>query len=878
MNYGRRNASKKQEKINSKSTMQKKRVGVRLFKGFLIFTVLLCVVGVAAGGLIIKQIIDNAPEITAESVKPKGYSSKIFADDGVTVTGNPTASGANRIYKTIDEIPVDLQHAFVAIEDSRFYTHKGIDPKGILRAGIVGITSGDFSEGASTITQQLIKNNVFPDFINESGYEKVQRKLQEQYLALQLEKDLSKDEILESYMNTINLGQNTLGVQAASLRYFGKDVSELTLSECATIAAITQRPGTFNPITNPDDNARRRKKVLDHMLEQGYIEQPAYDEALADDVYSRIQTVNTQILEEKNITSYFNDALIEQLLKDFSSPEGLGYSDTQAYNAVYGSGLTIFSTQNTTIQNICEEELSKDSNFPSKIEWGVDYALTITRADKSQENFSAGHLKKFGAENYNDDQGLLFSSQDNAYARIEEFRNSVSQEGDITYDEYVNLSPQPQSSVCVIDQSNGHIKALVGGRGEKTTNRGLNRAYTGSTRQPGSCFKILAVYAPALDAGGRTLADVEVDEPHTYSNGKSIGNWWGNYYVGAATLRKAIEQSMNIPTVKVLQDISVDLGYEYVQKFGISTLDETDKVESIALGGVMHGVYNYELTAAYAAIANGGVYYEPVLYTKVLDHDGNVLIDNAKEPVQVLKDTTAALLTDAMKDVVSQGTAAPYAQLSNMAVAGKSGTTNSNRDFWFSGYTPYYTCSIWMGYDENKEMNGGNWYYHERIWSKIMNRINSELGLEYKDFTMPSSIVKRTICTETGLLALSSGNDEGIGACKNTITEYFAPGTVPTKTCPGHERKEVLICSETGLLALETDPNPNDNIGICTNTTKKYFDPDDVPTETCPGHQIAAPEVPTEPESPSTPEVPPTQPEVPPTQPEVPDNGTTPSE
>ena len=790
MNYSKRKASKKHKEINSKSKMQKKRVGVRLFKGFLIFVILICIAGAAAVGLFLKQVIDDAPEITAESIKPQGYSGTIYADDGVTVTGKPTGSGANRIYKTIDEIPVDMQHAFVAVEDPRFYEHGGFDIKGILRAGFVGITSGHFSQGGSTITQQLIKNNVFPNFVNETETERVTRKIQEIYLSVQIEKMLNKEAILESYMNTINLGQNTLGVQAASLRYFGKDVSELTLSECATIAGITQSPGKYNPITNPEENAKRRKRVLDDMLEQGYIDQTAYDEAMADDVYARIQTVNTQVMEEDNITSYFNDALLEQLMDDLTSSEGLGYSDTQAYNAIYGSGLSIFSTQNLTIQKICEEELCNDSNFPSTIEWGVDYALTIYRADGSQENYSSGHLKKFGAEQYNDSQGRLFASQEAAYARIEAFRASVSKEDDVSYDEYVNLSPQPQCAVSVIDQSNGHIKALVGGRGQKTTNRGLNRAYTGSKRQPGSCFKILAVYAPALDMGSRTLASVEVDEPYKYSTGVSIGNWWGNYYVGSVTVREAIAESMNIPTVKILQDISVNTGYEWVsEKFGISTLTDTDYIESLALGGITNGVYNYELTAAYAAIANGGVYNEPILYTKVLDHDGNILIDNTKEPVTIMKDTTAALLTSAMQDVVNSGTAAPYAQLNNMPAAGKSGTTSDNKDFWFAGYTPYYTCSIWLGYDDNKEMNGRNWYFHEKIWSNIMERITDEFGLAYKNFTMPSSITRRTICAETGLLALTTDTDteDLIGICEHTITEYFAPGTAPTRTCEGHK-------------------------------------------------------------------------------------------
>ena len=777
MNYGKQNASKKQKDITSKTTMRRKKIGVRLFKACLICFLILCISGAVGAGILVKKIIDDAPEITPDSIKPQGHMSTILADDGITTTDTLKAAGSNRVYKSIDEIPKDLQHAFVAIEDSRFYTHKGIDPQGILRAAVVTLTSGGSrSEGASTITQQLIKNNVFPNFINESKVERVERKIQEQYLALQIEKQMSKDDILENYLNTVNLGQNTLGVQTASKRYFNKDVSELTLSECATIAVITNSPGRYNPITNPEDNARRRKKLLGDMLEQEYITQEEYDEALNDDVYARIQDTNVKFQEDDQITSYFNDALTEQLMEDMTSPEGLGYTDTQAYNALYGGGLSIYSTQNVTIQNICDEELNNDNNFPGNVEWGLHYALTVTHPDGSQDNYNDGHVKIFGKEQYDDDQGRLFSSQEGAQARVDAFKETVIGEGD-TIDEFMLLSPQPQSSVCVIDQANGQIKALVGGRGPKTTNRSLNRAY-GTTRQAGSTFKILAVYAPALDSAGMTLADVEVDEPYKYqTTDKEVHNWWGDSYRGPATLRKAIEQSMNIPTVKVLNKIGISLGFEYCQNFGLSTLDDADRIESLALGGITHGVYNYELTAAYAAIANGGVYNEPTLYTKVLDHDGNVLIENTPETRTVLKETTAALLTSAMIDVVQKGTAAPYAQLNNMAAAGKSGTTNKNRDFWFSGYTPYYTCSIWLGYDDNKEMNGDNWYFHERIWSNIMERINSSLGLAYTDFQMPSSLIQKGICAESGKLATEN--------CPS-YREWFEPGTEPTEYCEDH--------------------------------------------------------------------------------------------
>lgn len=775
MNYGKQNASKKQKNITSKSAMKKKKMGVRIFKACLIIFLILCISGVAGAGIIVKKIIDHAPDITPDSIKPQGYMSTIYADDGITPTDTLTAAGSNRVYKTIDEIPEDLQHAFVAIEDSRFYTHKGIDPQGILRAAVVTITSGGRrSEGASTITQQLIKNNVFPNFIHETKIEKIERKIQEQYLALQIEKQMSKQDILENYLNSVNLGQNTLGVQAAAKRYFNKDVSELTLSECATIAVVTNSPGKYNPITNPEENAKRKKKLLGDMLEQEYIDQTQYDEALNDDVYARIQDTNVKYQEDDNITSYFNDALTEQLMKDMTSPDGLGYTDTQAYNAIYGGGLSIYSTQNLTIQNICDEELNKDANFPKKIEWGLHYALTVTHPDGSQDNYNDGHVKIYGKNQYNDKQGRLFASQDDAKKRVEEFKSTVVKDGD-SVDEFMLLSPQPQSSVTVMDHKTGQIKAMVGGRGPKTTNRSLNRAY-GTTRQAGSCFKILAVYAPALDSAGMTLADVEVDEPYNYqSTGQPIRNWWGKSYRGPATLRKGIEQSMNIIAVKVINKIGVPLGYEYCQKFGISTLDSADRVESLALGGITHGVYNYELAAAYATIANGGVYNEPILYTKVLDHDGNVLIENKPKSRTVLKETTAALLTNAMEDVIKKGTAAPYAQVKNMAVAGKTGTTNSAHDFWFSGYSPYYTCTIWMGYDDNKEMTSH--FHHERIWARIMTRINEAFDLPYTEFEMPRSLHKKSICSTTGKLASD--------ACP-AYTEWFESGTEPSTYCDKH--------------------------------------------------------------------------------------------
>ena len=780
MNYGKKKAAKRQKKITSKSTMQGKRIVVRLFKALLICIILAAVVGVAGGGLFIKKIIDDTPHVSASDVKPKGFTTFVYADDGSTEIERFVSSGSNRVYKSIDEIPKDLQHAFVAIEDERFYKHNGIDLQGIARAAVVGIArGGNFTEGASTLTQQLIKNNVFPNFTKEKTfYDKFQRKIQEQYLALQIEKKMDKSEIIESYLNTINLGQNCLGVQAASQRYFGKDVSDLTLSECAVIAGITQSPSTYDPITHPDNNKVRRNKVLKNMLEQDYISQKQYDEALADDVYARIQTTNTAS-QADNTYSYFVDALAQQVIQDLK--DQLGYTDTQAYNAVYSGGLSIYSTQNQTMQQICDEEANDDSNYPGLKEYGLDYALTVTRADGSTENYGSNNIKNYVKETYGKDQGLLYSSEDAARAMVEEWKATIAREGD-TYDERITITPQPQSSITIMDQKTGQIKAMVGGRGEKASSLGLNRAYQGSKRQPGSTFKILAAYAPALDSCDKTLATTIDDEPYTLKNGQVLRNA-NKQYGGTTTLREGIKRSINVVAVKLSDEITQELGYEYCQKFGISTLVKNKTIngkvfddstsQTLALGGITEGVYNYEMCAAYATIANGGEYNKPTLYSKVVDHDGNVLLDGTGESHTVIKDSTAYLLTNVMEDVVNSGTGTAC-QLPNMPVAGKTGTTTSNKDLWFCGFTPYYTCAVWGGYDDNKECDYDT-SFRFRLWKGIMSRIHE--NLEEKDFKVPSSVERKSICTITGKLA---------GSGCPSITEYFAKDTLPTETCSGH--------------------------------------------------------------------------------------------
>lgn len=801
MNYGRTSASMRYRKISSKKALKRKRAGVRLFGVFLGICIAICVIGAVVVGGFFKKIIDDAPKITAEDIKPSAHMSTVYANDGVTVLDTFVDAGSNRIYVSIDEIPEHMQNAFIAIEDTRFREHNGIDLKGIARAGITGIMSGNFSQGASTITQQLIKNSVFPNFVNETRMQSVERKIQELYLAVQIEKEINdKDVILENYLNTINLGQNTLGVQAASRRYFGKDVSELTLSEAVTIAGITQSPGNLNPITNPEANAKRRTKVLDDMLEQGYISQAEHDEAMADNVYERIQVTNTEYTESQTVNSYFVDEVAKQVIKDLCNE--LGYSETQAHNAVYSGGLSIVSTQDVRMQQICDEEINNDANYPSTIKWGVSCAITITKEDGTQTHYDHYDLETYMKNQYGVEYGTTFKSEEEANAKIEEFIGTLKTEPTDTALTRITISPQPQATIVVMDQYTGHVKAMVGGRGEKTENMSLNRA-TQSTRQPGSCFKVLSTFVPALDTHGDTLATVIEDAPFSYSNGQKVSNWWGDSYKGNLTIRDCITQSANVCSVKKLTEITPLLGYKYLtENFGITTLSaENDVFQPLALGGISKGVYNIEMTAAYAAIANKGVYTEPIVYTHIYDHNGNLLYENVPETHVAMKETTAALITNAMEDVITDadGTGGA-ARLSNMAVAGKTGTSQKSKDLWLSAFTPYLTASVWAGFDDSQPMEHLNQSFHNRLWKKIMTRIHE--GYESKSFEMPDSLKKTSVCTKTGKLASSE-------FC-TPYSEYFEEGTVPTQGCNGHAAEEAAKKAEEEAKK-KTEESKNEN-------------------------------------------------------------------
>ena len=793
-----------------KKTVEKQRELVSLQKKFStktlvtilklsLFCVLFAVSFLTSFGIgTLKGIIDSAPDIKTISIVPTSYLSKAYDNKGKEIATMLT-SGSNRIHADLKEIPENLQNAFIDIEDERFYEHNGIDPQGIGRAAVQVFKTKSLSQGASTITQQVIKNNVFSGWENEQTYGSlIKRKIQEQYLAVELEKVRDKKNILENYLNTINLGANTLGVQAASRRYFNKDVSDLSLDECAVIAAITQNPTGYNPIDHPDENNVRRTTILQYMLKNKHITQEEYDEAISMDVYDRVCEFDPN-QKSYSDNSYFVDDLITQILHDLQ--EQKGYTYTQAYNLLFSGGLKIYTTQDSTIQKICDKEMTDDANYPAVISYSFSWAYTVKNLkDGTVTNYSENSVKNYLKEaTDNPNLKLIFSSKQEIRKAVKAFKKHLFPKGvpdDYKVDESdIFYTKQPQASFSVIDQTTGYVKAVVGGRDKEKMNMGLNRA-TQSTRQPGSTFKVIAVYAPAIDTMGYTLKTKVQNEHYNYANGRPVANWDGNYG-GTYTIKQAIARSMNIIAVKTITDITPELSYEYLTKFGITTLVKdrvladgtvvSDINQAMALGGITDGVTNLELTAAYAAIANSGIYNRPVFYTQIVDDTGLIILDNTTPTShKVIKAGTAAQLTEAMQDVVNNkagGTAGGHILCNGMHVAGKTGTTSNQYDLWFAGFTPYLTASIWTGYDENKDIGGNNIFYHEDLWNKIMIQIDEALGYEDKSFEFDvsgdSDVVGIEVCKDSGLLP--NGD-----ACKDTEVRYFTTEDVPTKKCNRH--------------------------------------------------------------------------------------------
>jgi len=614
------------------------------------------------------------------------------------------SSGGKRIWADIDDIPNWLEDAFVAIEDQRFLNHNGVDWKRTAGAVFNEIFKGGSSYGGSSITQQLVKN------VTGERDRKYTRKIKEIIRALVLETRLSKQQILELYLNTIYLGHGCNGVESAARVYFDKSVSDLTLAESASIAGITQYPALYDPYENREENIKKQRIVLSKMLELGYIDQSDYDEAIAQELEFK---KGDEFLNSNQ--SYFADQIVEDVIDDLC--EEYDYSEAIATKMIYNSGLRIYTTVDKNVQNYAEEVFEKDSNFPS----------------------SGGK--------------------------------------------------ELQAAMVITEPSTGYVKAIVGGRGEKAGSRLLNRA-TQTTRQSGSTIKPLSVYAPAIDLGLITPDSIVADEPI------NIGGWapknYYNYFNGNMTVRAAVNVSANIPAVKVLQKVTVEKSFDYMaNKLHFDTLVDrdirdgkvyTDKtLASLALGGLTDGVTVADMTSAYASFANNGVYIEPLTYTKVEDNQGKTLLVKKPESNVAFKPTTAYLVNQLLKGVVTSGTAAG-STIAGMDTAGKTGTTDDDTDRWFAGYTPYYSAVVWVGYDNSTSLPAFSANPALALWKKVMVKIHQNLNNKY--FTRPSGIVGAEVCSQTGLLYTENCFDEEGNSTK--ITGYYDKNNVPTVYCSGH--------------------------------------------------------------------------------------------
>ena len=694
--------------MGKKKLSKKQRKTRKLLKRAFLILVILGLLLCAGVGVFVGIQIFNAPDISEIDATPSGYLTTVVDKDG-NVMKNLFVTESNRVYVSLDVIPDHLEKAFIAIEDARFDTHMGIDIKGIFRAFYQGVKTGSFSQGASTITQQLLKNNVLTGWVGENTfYDRLCRKIQEQYLAIRLEQKFSKSWILENYLNTINLGGGTRGVQVAAQYYFGKDVSQLSLSESALIAGITQNPSGYNPLRHPEKSLERYERVLNAMLDQGYISQEERDLALAEDIIGKLNQDSEN--RGMQIFSWFEDAMLEQVVEDLAEKYQL--DEGEAWLQIYTGGLTIYSTQDTKLQEICE-------NVATNANW-----------------YPAGQ----------------------------------------------------EVSVVMLDVSTGAVSAIIGSSKEKTVSLAYNRA-TEAIRQPGSTIKMIGEYAAAIDMGLMDLGTVINDEPYAYSNGTNIRNSYKTYK-GMTTLREAVASSSNVIALKAFQAVGMDGVFGYLKKFGITTLTDEDKNEALAIGGTYNGVTNLEMTAAYNTIANSGLYTKPYYYTKVVDQNGKVILENEVSHSQAISPNAAKLLTRAMEEVIASGTGTDAA-VKGVNLAGKSGTTNESRDVWFVGYSSYYTCGIWGGHDSNAAQNGTR--YVKQIWQEIMKQAHA--GKNNVPLVGEDELTKVTICTKCGKRAIPGMCDSTIQG-NMTAEEYFVKGAAPILSCTCHVKK--TLCAHSG--------------------------------------------------------------------------------
>lgn len=711
------------------------------------FVVLLAIIVVAAGIVVgmLYGMWGQDFEISEEELKVAGNS--ILYDSEGKVLAELKGDENRKVIK-LEDMSEYLPKAYVAIEDERFYEHNGVDYKRTSAAIVTYVLHrGSSSYGGSTITQQLVKN-----ITNEkakTGKEGITRKIKEWAKAFQIEKMLSKDQILETYLNVIFVGEKNCGVEVGAEFYFNKTAKKLSLEECAFLAGINNEPNNYNPYektakyggkygkdeTKTNAINKRTKTVLKKMLDLGYIDQEKYDEA--------VKKVDDGLKFKKgtskgSIYSYHTDATIAQVISDFVKEKG--WSEEYATTYVYGGGLKIYSTQNTDVQKTIEKTM-------------VDNASTYQRNSKKKKDEDGKYVKS-------------------------------------------------QASMVVIDNETGYVVGVVGGLGEKTTSRGLNRA-TQSPRQTGSSIKPIADVLPALQEGILTASTRYLDVQTKFDNGKFEPKNDHNSYSGNISIRTAIAKSHNVPFVKIMAELTNEVSREYLKKMGVTSLnDEKDVGLALAIGGLYRGISPLEMAGAYATIANDGVYRTPLFYTKIEDDKGNTVLETKQETTEVCSKQNAYILKDLLTSVVESGGTAPYCSISGMDVAAKTGTTNDDYDRWLCGFTNYYTGATWYGFDDPETV-----YYSSSsnpagsIWAATMKNLHK--GKKSSRFTKPDGVVWIKVCKETGLRASKK--------CGSTYSELFSEENIPDYC--DESGNAVEICEDTGKLANE----------FCPNKKRRYF-------------------------------------------------------
>lgn len=741
-------------KVN-KRTFKQEPTGQKVAKGFWVsfkvaiktclvaLLIAVCIVGGLLVGVVAGCIITTEPltEKDWDIKSSTALTSFIYDSQGNELVSIQGTANENRQLADIEEIPDYFAKAFVAIEDERFYSHNGVDVKRTVAAFLGYVVPSMGSHGGSTITQQVVKN------LTGDDARSVPRKIREQWRAMSLEKELDKEEILELYMNIIFMGQNVYGVKAAALAYFDKDVSDLSLAECAFLAGITNNPAKYNPFTvkGRTNCYKRQINILDKMLECEFITEEEYIEAIQEKLV--INEDYRQEVVEASIYSYFVDAVLVDAREALVEA---GYTNQQAKDLIYQGGVKIYTTQDPDIQKIVDEEYCNISNFP------------------------VNHL-------------------------------------------YSDPDDMAQSSIVIMDQATGHVKAMYGGFGEKKQSLSFNFA-TSALRQPGSAIKPILVYGPLVDQHVINLTSTVDDLPVFLDKQNPEELWPMNHeknFNGRITVRYALQQSINIAAVALYKD-HVSANLQYLKKLGIDRTSETHL--SLALGGFTNGVTTEQMCAAYVPFANGGTYYKPITFTHIEDINGNTILTNTGSPTVVYDDyRTSAIMTDLLQSVVTGGTGR-RTQIYNakgefIPTAGKTGTTTSSYDLWYCGYTPYYTCAVWYGYEMQKTTTAAESIAHVSLWAKVMNRIHAELPA--KSFEQPSNVVNVQVCKHSNMLPTEACRKDPRGSC--IITGTFAVGTEPTEYCNFH--RTVVLCSAG------KDPMGKNYIAgpYCTEATKYEY-------------------------------------------------------